>query len=187
MLRSSIRVFASYDKNIRYFESYSIMRHHEFALRRQEDLSGCPLNENSVAEDRTNCDNVIEKDLTTQSQSADVDILPAPERLRDLVRERELRYEGEEVYRALEESGELEQILDGEVKRMQEALHKLTEELKAKGYGDREAWDRAWGSVQRNWPFNPDYAELEEENHKKSSLACRTGLLSHRNMEPVST
>ena len=54
--------------------------------------------------------------------------------------------EGEEVYRALEGSDKLENVLDREVKRMQEALQKLIEELKAKGYGDREACHRAWGS-----------------------------------------
>ena len=91
------------------------------------------------------------------------DIREAPQRLRKLAEERERIYLGEKAYRTLKERGQLKGILDDEVKRIQTAFRNLVKELQAKEYSDREAHERAWQSLVRNWPFALDDGEPEKK------------------------
>jgi hypothetical protein len=99
------------------------------------------------------------------------DIREAPKRLRNLAEERERIYLGEKVYRTLTERGQIKEILDDEVKRIQIAFRNLVTELQAKRYSDQEAHERAWQSLLRNWPFALDDGEPEKKGpaEKESS------------------
>jgi hypothetical protein len=91
------------------------------------------------------------------------DIREAPQRLRQLAEERERMYLGEKAYRTLKQRGQMKDILDDEVKRIQTAFRNLVKELHAKRYSDQEAHERAWQSLVRNWPFALDDGEPEKK------------------------
>ena len=94
-----------------------------------------------------------------------LDIRHAPSRLRVLAKVRGRKYLGHVVYGALEESGELETSLDAAVRSMRGSLERLISELREKGYTEREAHDRAWESLLRNWPFTLDDGEPEKKEN----------------------
>ena len=105
-------------------------------------------------------------------------IQETPERLRRLVAEREHMYLGEIAYRTLRERGQIDELLDSEVKRIQSAFLNLAKELQAKGYSDQEARERAWQSLVRNWPFALDDGEPEKEAPSEIETPCWPSLVT---------
>jgi hypothetical protein len=87
------------------------------------------------------------------------DIREAPRSLRQLVEIRMRRYLRKSIYRTLSKHGQMEEILNSEVKRMRNAFRTLAKALRAKGYTDPEAHGLAWRSLVRNWPFPLDDGE----------------------------